>query len=73
MWTGIWFITNILFVVSVIVFLFAHRTVTEGRRMEVGAVQLAASIRFRTIIGIVSIVMFAAMALSFVINMKVNG
>ncbi|MBD3918663.1 hypothetical protein H8B09_07875 [Paenibacillus sp. PR3] len=73
MWSGIWFITNILFVVSIIAFLFAHRTVTEGRRMEVGAVRLAASIRVRTMFGIVSIVMFAAMALSFVINMKVNG
>ncbi|PWW05687.1 hypothetical protein DFQ01_104249 [Paenibacillus cellulosilyticus] len=73
MWSGIWFFTNILFVVSAITFLFAHRSVTEGRRMEVGQARLSASIRFRRTIGILAIVMFAAMALSFVINMKVNG
>ncbi|GMK37997.1 hypothetical protein PCCS19_10510 [Paenibacillus sp. CCS19] len=73
MWTGIWFFTNILFVTSIVAFLFAHRSVTEGRRMEVGAVRLGKSIRIRRTLGIVSIVLFAAMALSFIINMKVNG
>lgn len=73
MWSGIWFLTNMVFVISVVAFLFAHRAVTEGRRLQVAATRLSASIRLRRTIGIASIVLFVAMAASFMINMKVNG
>ncbi|MFF2887731.1 hypothetical protein [Paenibacillus sp. NPDC057967] len=72
-WTAVWFITNMLFVASIIVFLFMHRFVTQGQLQGAGADRIGTLKRRRAVMGVVSILTFIAMCASFVINMKVNG
>lgn len=72
-WTAVWFITNMLFVASIITFLFMHRFVTQGQLQGAGADRIGVLKRRRTVMCIISIVTFAAMCASFIINMKVNG
>lgn len=73
MWTGIWFLTNIVFVICAIAFLFAHRSVTEARRVEAPSAEVDKFVRRRSVLGVSTIVMFIVMASSFMMNMKING
>ncbi|REK77370.1 hypothetical protein [Paenibacillus paeoniae] len=72
-WTAVWFITNMLFVASIITFLFMHRFVTQSQLQGAGAERIGTLKRRRTFMAIISMVTFIAMCASFVINMKVNG
>ncbi|WP_127530069.1 hypothetical protein [Paenibacillus kobensis] len=73
MWTGIWFMTNIVFVVCVIAYLFAHRSVSEAKHTKAEVSKIQSLILRRKVLGIASLVMFLVMAGSFMMNMKVNG
>jgi len=73
MWTGVWFLANIVFVVCVIAYLFAHRSVSEARHTEAEPNKIQSLVRRRKALGIASLVMFLVMAGSFMMNMKVNG
>ncbi|MWC29246.1 hypothetical protein [Paenibacillus sp. MMS18-CY102] len=73
MWSGIWFLTNMVFVASIIAFLFAHRSVSEARRTDPSPARLRKLSRVRLALGVGSIVMFFVMAGCFMINMRVNG
>lgn len=72
-WTAVWFIVNMLFVASIIVFLFMHRFVTQERLQGASADRIQTLTRRRTIMAVVCIITFVAMCASFIINMKVNG
>lgn len=72
MWQQIWFVVNMLFVALLIVFLFSHRSVTLARQ-EKAEQRIRNAVRIRTILGILTVLAFIGMALSFVMNMKVNG
>ncbi|MUT66721.1 hypothetical protein [Paenibacillus sp. NEAU-GSW1] len=71
-WTAIWFLINILFVVSIIVFLFLQRSVKE---QSAGADQdkLQRAKRGRNATAAISVLLFLAMCASFLINMRLNG
>ncbi|MFD0711021.1 hypothetical protein [Paenibacillus sp. GCM10027626] len=72
MWQVIWFIINILFVISLVVYLFVQRTVTLAREEKDDA-RLQKAKRLRIVVGVVTIVLFAAMIGSFLTNMRLNG
>lgn len=72
-WTIIWFLVNILFVVSVITYLFMHRSYTETKRQSNDSELLNRLDRRRKLVACLSIVFFLAMAVSFMINMRLNG
>ncbi|MEV5028581.1 hypothetical protein [Paenibacillus sp. LPE1-1-1.1] len=72
-WTLIWFVVNMLFVVSIITFMFMHRSYTEAKRQSNDSLLLKQLNARRMLAGILSIVLFLAMAASFMINMRLNG
>ncbi|WP_028610412.1 hypothetical protein [Paenibacillus harenae] len=72
-WTIIWFIVNMLFVASAITYLFMHRSYTEAKRQMEDARHIARLNLRRKLVGAFSIVWFAAMVTSFIINMRLNG
>ncbi|CAM3962633.1 hypothetical protein L1N85_03430 [Paenibacillus alkaliterrae] len=72
-WTFIWFLVNMLFVASIITYLFMHRSYTEKRRLSNDAELLNRLNRRRRLAGALSIILFIAMAASFMINMRLNG
>ncbi|MFD0586773.1 hypothetical protein ACFQZE_02070 [Paenibacillus sp. GCM10027627] len=72
-WTVIWFIVNMMFVASAIVFLFMHRAVTEAKGQGVEAGRLSVLMRRRKVLAVVSILLFVAMSASFMANMMING
>ncbi len=65
--------TNIVFVVCVIAFLFAHRSVSEAMHVNAEPSAIRTLIRRRKLLGVASIIMFLIMAGSFMMNMRVNG
>ncbi len=67
-----WFIVNILFVTSVIVFLFMHRAYKEAA-LQADRERLAKSKSRRLLFGVISVAMLIAMVASFLINMRMNG
>lgn len=67
----IWFAINVVFVALLIIFMFTHRAVTMAR-LENNAELVRRKTKIRLIFGILTIVAFAAMVLSFVYHMKVN-
>lgn len=70
--TLIWFLLNILFVTSAIVYLFQHRAYAQAKQHS-DAARLRTVARRRTVAGIVAIALFIAMSASFIMNMKING
>ncbi|BBH21144.1 hypothetical protein Back11_24890 [Paenibacillus baekrokdamisoli] len=70
-WQQMWFLTNMVFVAMLIVLLFVHRAVTLAR-LQKDAERIKRSVRVRTIIGIIVVLAFIAMAVFFLINMRVN-
>ncbi|WP_139994451.1 MULTISPECIES: hypothetical protein [Paenibacillus] len=72
-WTIIWFFVNMLFVVSVITYMFVHRSYSETKRQTSDSALIQRLNTRRKLIGILSIVLFLAMSASFMINMKLNG
>ncbi|OMF34228.1 hypothetical protein BK133_12980 [Paenibacillus sp. FSL H8-0548] len=72
-WTIIWFFVNMLFVVSVITYMFMHRSYMETRRQSSDKGLITRLNNRRKLIGVLSIVLFVAMSASFMINMKLNG
>lgn len=73
LWTAVWFLINILFVVSLIVFLFMHRTVTEAKNQSANSAVVSSALRRRNSIGLLSLLLFVAMCISFLVNMRLNG
>ncbi|WP_138753382.1 hypothetical protein [Paenibacillus sinopodophylli] len=72
-WTLIWFVVNIFFVVSVVTYMFIHRSYTEARRQSNDAALVRRLNAMRMLVGILSIVLFVAMSASFMVNMRLNG
>ncbi len=72
-WTAVWFAVNSLFVISAIFFLFMHRAVAEAVRLGEPPGKVNKLKGWRLSAGIGSVVLFAGMCASFIINMKVNG
>lgn len=72
-WTAVWFIVNLFFVASVIVFLFMHRAYAMGKQQGADMSKLAQLNLRRRWAGIGAVLLFVAMSASFVINMAVNG
>lgn len=68
-----WFIANILFVTSVVVYLFMHRAYKEAVLQSADRELIARRNRRRLLFGIISIAMFIAMVICFLINMRMNG
>lgn len=68
-----WFLFNIGFVVSIIIFMFMHRSYSLAKGQLNNAEQISRLNRWRKLLGLLSIFMFVAMAASFVINMRLNG
>ncbi|MCU6707712.1 hypothetical protein M6D81_03230 [Paenibacillus sp. J5C_2022] len=71
--TLIWFLLNILFVTSAIVFLFQHRNYAQAKQQHSDAARLGSLARRRTVSAVIAIAMFIAMSASFILNMKING
>lgn len=71
--TLIWFLFNILFVTSAIVFLFQHRTYAQAKQQRLDAARLGTLARRRTVTAVIAIAMFVAMSASFIMNMKLYG
>jgi len=70
--TAIWFVINLAFVAAAIAFLFVSRAVQEAARR--GDAPSASRLRrVRTLVGIMAVVLFVAMAAVFLTNMRVNG
>ncbi|MDQ8736661.1 hypothetical protein [Paenibacillus sp. LHD-38] len=72
-WTLIWFVVNMLFVVSIITYMFMHRSYAEAKRQSNDSELLKRLNTRRLLVGILSIVLFLAMSASFMINMRLNG
>ena len=72
-WTYIWFIVNSLFVVSIIVYMFMHRSYAEAKLRSEDAGKLQRIGGRKRLMGWLSILLFIAMIASFLVNMKVNG
>ena len=72
-WTVIWFVVNMLFVVSMITYLFMHRSYTETKRQSTDIALINRLNNRRKLVGVLSIVLFFAMSASFMINMRLNG
>ncbi|CAM4525204.1 CBS domain containing-hemolysin-like protein [Paenibacillus endophyticus] len=72
-WTLIWFVVNLFFVVSVVAYMFMHRSYTEAKRQSNDAAIIRKLNMRRMLVGILSIVLFVAMSASFMINMRLNG
>ncbi|WP_169081927.1 hypothetical protein [Paenibacillus sp. PL91] len=72
-WTVIWFIVNMLFVTSIITFLFMQRSYSETKRQSSDAALIKRLNARRKLVGLLSIVLFIAMSASFMINMRLNG
>lgn len=70
-WQQMWFLTNMVFVAMLIVFLFVHHSVTQARFQQ-DADRLKRSLRLRAIIGSITVLAFITMALFFLVNMRVN-
>ncbi|MFF2090277.1 hypothetical protein [Paenibacillus sp. NPDC058174] len=73
LWTAIWFFINILFVVSLIMFLFMQRSVSEAAANTSEPDKLQRAKARRNATAIVSIALLIAMSASFLINMRLNG
>ncbi|GGG56605.1 hypothetical protein [Paenibacillus radicis (ex Gao et al. 2016)] len=73
LWTAIWFFINILFVVSLIMFLFVQRSVSEAAANTNEPDKLRRAKQRRNVTAIVSIALLVAMSASFLINMRLNG
>ncbi|KRE54263.1 hypothetical protein [Paenibacillus sp. Soil522] len=72
-WTIVWFFVNMLFVVSIIAYLFMYRSYTETKRQSGDFALIKRLNARRKLVGVLSIVLFVAMAASFMINMRLNG
>lgn len=72
-WTAVWFVVNMFFVASAILFLFMQRAVTIGKQQGASAERTHTLAKRRNISAVISIVLFLAMCASFVANMKING
>lgn len=72
-WTMTWFFVNMLFVVTIITYLFLHRSYTETKRLSGDSALIKRLDARRKLVGVLSIVLFVAMSVSFVINMRLNG
>ena len=72
----IWFITNILFVVSLVSTLFLHRAVTT-EKMQNNAQQSYSRLRklitFRRLLVVSTVLFFITMCASFLADMRING
>ncbi|NIK77436.1 hypothetical protein FHS15_002572 [Paenibacillus castaneae] len=73
LWTVIWFFVNALFVISVITFMFMQRSYSETKNVKNDADLIKRLDRRRKLVGGLSILLFVAMAASFMINMRLNG
>lgn len=72
-WTIIWFFINMLFVVSIISYMFMHRSYSESKRLSNDSALINKLNTRRKLVGIISILLFVAMSASFIINMRLNG
>jgi len=72
-WTIIWFFINMLFVVSIISYMFMHRSYSESKRLSNDSALINKLNTRRKLVGIISILLFVAMSASFMINMRLNG
>lgn len=70
-WQQMWFLTNMLFVTLLIVLLFVHRSVTMAR-VQQDANRTKRALRIRMVIGVATVLAFIAMAVLFLVNMRVN-
>lgn len=70
-WQQMWFLTNMLFVTLLIVLLFVHRSVTMAH-LNKDADRTKRVLRIRLIISVATVLAFIAMAILFLINMRVN-
>jgi len=72
-WTGVWFVVNMFFVASVIVYLFMRRAYAMAEQQGADAARMKVlKVRCKWT-GISAILLFGGMAASFVTNMAVNG
>jgi uncharacterized membrane protein len=72
MWQQIWFVVNIVFVGLLIGFLFAHRSVTMAEQQKDGNRRRSAA-KSRLVLGILTILAFVAMAVSFLASMRAGA
>ncbi|QHW30312.1 hypothetical protein GZH47_05265 [Paenibacillus rhizovicinus] len=70
-WQQLWFLSNMVFVALLIVYLFMHRAVTLARQ-EQNAVLLAKKLKVRMTFAFITIASFLVMISFFLINMRVN-
>jgi hypothetical protein len=62
-----------LFVASIITFLFMHHSYSETKRQSNDAALIKRLNARRKLVGFLSIILFLAMSASFMINMRLNG
>ncbi|WP_338551866.1 hypothetical protein [Paenibacillus sp. KS-LC4] len=72
-WTAVWFIVNMFFVASLILFLFMQRSYTLAKLEAGSSDKLRKAHNMRLTFGIISLILFVAMVASFLINMRLNG
>ncbi|KQO17531.1 hypothetical protein [Paenibacillus sp. Leaf72] len=72
-WTAVWFIVNMFFVTSLILFLFMQRSYTLAKLESGNGDKLRKAHKIRLTFGIISLILFVAMVASFLINMRLNG
>ncbi|MFS0722791.1 hypothetical protein [Paenibacillus sp. 1P07SE] len=68
-----WFIINIFFVAALIMMLFVQRQFAEGVHQQLPREQLVRLKRKRDLLLAVSIILFVAMAGTFLADMRFNG
>ncbi|MFF2482025.1 hypothetical protein [Paenibacillus sp. NPDC058071] len=73
LWTAIWFLINLLFVASLITFLFMQRAVTEAANNGSEPDKQQKARQRRNVTAFLSIALLVAMSASFLINMRLNG
>ncbi|MFD2116087.1 hypothetical protein ACFSTH_04990 [Paenibacillus yanchengensis] len=72
-WTAVWFIVNIIFVISFILFLFRQRAFSLAKMEGAEEEKLRKLHRWSKLSGAASILLFLATTVIFLVNMKVNG
>lgn len=71
--TAVWFVINIFFVASFIVTLFMQRAVTMAALEQSNPQKVGKFKRIRNMLIAVTAVLFIAMSVAFLSNMRING
>ena len=72
-WTLVWFLVNIVFVTSFIIFLFRHRAYTQAKLQGAAVEQVQELKRYSNWSGILSALLFLITSGIFIANMIING